>query len=305
MNVQILADSLHPNKRHRFTTFLLKFPKVLLAELNTHRQLVRSVGSARAIPVSKYIKNCLNDPVIPKFTRNQPGMVGKADLSLEEFTKAETIWLEAVQSSIKFAKQLEHLNIHKQSTNRLLDYCSQVYVLLSGTEFQHFFNLRCDSNTQPEFKEIADTMYMLYTTNTPNLLNYGEWHIPFNRYIPSNCTWEECLKIAIARCARLSYQTHTNDYSIEDDIKLFNKLFKHMHFSPFEHVAKVVDNEQDIEIKTNVSIYPPITVKSYLPENLHDFLFLDSNNSETFSWSRQYAGFYTYRSQLEDGVVTI
>ena len=42
MSIQIIADSLHANGKDRFTTFLIDFPKCLLAEMNTHRQLCLS-----------------------------------------------------------------------------------------------------------------------------------------------------------------------------------------------------------------------------------------------------------------------
>ena len=45
----ILADTISP-AGHRLTTFEIKLPKVLLAELNTHRALSRNFSSSRAFP---------------------------------------------------------------------------------------------------------------------------------------------------------------------------------------------------------------------------------------------------------------
>ena len=46
------------------------------------------------------------------------------------------------------------------------------------------------------------------------------------------------IKIATARCARLSYMTFDGEIDYEKDVKLYEQLLKSKHFSPFEHVAK-------------------------------------------------------------------
>ena len=305
--VQILKDSLHPNGRNRFTTFLIDFPKCLLAELNTHRQLCRNVGSARAIPVHKMIDKAKSEPFIPVFTRNQAGMSGKQDLSSNEIILAEQIWLDALESAVTRAEMLRSVGIHKEGTNRLLEPFLTVKVLLSGTEFEHFFRLRCHPSAQLSFKVIADEMQSLYLKNTPNQLNYGEWHIPFDAYFPENTSLYEKLCISTARHARLSYENHGGDHTPEKDFKLFQDLVSQKHMTPLEHCAKVVDNEQDIVLNAEGTT---VNVRSFLPQNLQDYLFINDTNirgellpiDNRFRWSRQYAGFYTFRSHLEDGV---
>lgn len=305
--VQILKDSLHPNGRNRFTTFLINFPKCLLAELNTHRQLVRNVGSSRAIPVSKMIEKVKKDPFVPIFTRNQAGMSGKQDLSSDEVVLAEQIWLDALESAVTRAETLKSLGIHKEGTNRLLDTFLNVQLVLSGTEFAHFFDLRCHPSAQLSFKEIADEMHSLYMENKPDKLSYGDWHIPFDSYFPEGCTLYQKLSIASARNARISYESHGGNHTPEKDFQLFEDLVSKKHLTPLEHSAKVVDNEQDILLNSEGTT---VNVRSFLPQNLQDYLFINDKNIEgellpidnRFSWSRQYAGFYTFRSHLEDGV---
>lgn len=292
--VKLLKDSLHPNGRNRFRTFLISFPKCLLAELNTHRELVRNVGSSRAVPVTKMIERATSDPFIPIFTRNKRGMVGAADLTLEEQIAATSIWMTALENAVEQSQRLALIDVHKQETNRLLEPFLNVELVLSGTNFDNFYALRRSASAQPSFKEIADEMYEIDRQSTPDQLNYGDWHIPFSDYFPDNSTLEEKLKIAIARCARVSYQTHGGQHSVQKDFELYNMLLNDRHMSPFEHVAKVVDNQQDKLVAED-----DWSIRAFLPDKLQDHLFWSDSHAE-FVWTRQYAGFYTFRSHLED-----
>lgn len=298
--VQILADSLHPNGVDRFTTFLIQFPKCLLAELNTHRQLCRSVGSSRAIPLSKMIEKATTNTFFPKFTKNQKGMQGLNTLTEKEILKATETWQEALENTVRSMTTLNILGIHKQNANRLLEPFLYVDVLLSGTEWTNFFRLRTAPDAQPEFQAIAIKMKELFQTNIPKQLNYGEWHLPFPDKVEGLDLITK-LQVVTARAARLSYESYDGTFSIENDLALFDKLVSSKHESPLEHSAKVVDNVSD------TYLYLPnydMTLKQFIDVKLHKYLFLDKDSEEdkVFKWSRNYAGFYTYRHHLEDQV---
>ena len=47
------------------------------------------------------------------------------------------------------------------------------------------------------------------------------------------------IKISVARCARLSYNTFDGEINYEKDIKLHDQLLGSKHLSPFEHVCKM------------------------------------------------------------------
>lgn len=49
-DAKILADSLSPDGV-RLTTFKVTFPRIVLAEFNTHRMFSRNSASSRAIPI--------------------------------------------------------------------------------------------------------------------------------------------------------------------------------------------------------------------------------------------------------------
>ncbi len=59
---EILADSLSPDDV-RLTTMRLRFPRFVLAELNTHRLFSRNAASSRAIQIHTRIAEVIDDPV--------------------------------------------------------------------------------------------------------------------------------------------------------------------------------------------------------------------------------------------------
>ena len=52
IEAKIVADSINP-QGDRITTYLLTFPRFILAELNTHRVFSKNSASSRAIPFEK------------------------------------------------------------------------------------------------------------------------------------------------------------------------------------------------------------------------------------------------------------
>jgi hypothetical protein len=61
---RILADSCSP-AGIRLTTFEVTYPRIVLAEFNTHRDFSRNSASSRAIPVEKQVAKVLADPFVP------------------------------------------------------------------------------------------------------------------------------------------------------------------------------------------------------------------------------------------------
>jgi thymidylate synthase ThyX len=201
---------------NKFATFLIRFPKILLAELNTHRQLVRNCGSSRAIPSATFIDSITNDPYIPPFSQNRPGMTGLAlEYDSEEYQEAEELWLQARDYLCATVKDYKELGIHKQDANRLLEPFYHVDIVLSGTDWINFFKLRTAPDAQPAFRAIALKMQQLLDTTCPNPLMPDEWHIPFMDAHPDTdkLSLEDKLKVAIARIARVSYSSHGSDTS--------------------------------------------------------------------------------------------
>jgi hypothetical protein len=137
------------------------------------------------------------------------------------------------------------------------------------------------SAAEIHIQALAESMWDARNESEPRLLKAGEWHIPFGDQmdltinspvvkeaarkiiepellpefdslpsfsIPtidySRLINEIKIKVAIARCARLSYMTFEGEINYQKDIDLFDILFKNKHMSPFEHVARCMsDNE--------------------------------------------------------------
>jgi thymidylate synthase ThyX len=238
----ILADSVNAATQDRITTFLLpQFPKCLQAELRTHRSTSQSHYSSRAIPVKKTIEQVLNDPFIPQWTEFRPGMSG-AD-TLTDVTKSlmTTTWLIGRNASIVVANELNQLGAAKQEVNRVLEpyMKGSCIVTATGDAWQGFFELRTAEGVQPDFRTIAQAMLRLYNSNQPQLLQPGNWHIPWvDRYVDLMSQ----LKISAARSARTSYMNHDGDFRMEKDFKLHDRLLEEKHMTPFEHQAVAVHN---------------------------------------------------------------
>ena len=64
INAEIVAHSLSP-QGDELISVLCTFPRIILAEVNTHRMLSKNTSSSRAIPFSKMVETIQNDPFIP------------------------------------------------------------------------------------------------------------------------------------------------------------------------------------------------------------------------------------------------
>ena len=56
------------------------------------------------------------------------------------------------------AQPAEWLNVHKQVANRLLEPFMWHTVIVTATEWDNFFNLRCHPDAQPEIRLVAESM---------------------------------------------------------------------------------------------------------------------------------------------------
>jgi hypothetical protein len=145
ISAEIVADSMSPQGK-RITTFLLTFPRFILAEINTHRVFSRNSASSRAIPFEKMVKMVEEDPFIPiAWQKSHKGMQGTEYFTDEEVRKNGIIeqWLGARDLTIYRAKALNEIGVTKQLCNRLLEPFMWHTVLVTATEFENFFELRC------------------------------------------------------------------------------------------------------------------------------------------------------------------
>lgn len=152
ISARIVADSVSP-QGHRITTFVLTYPRIIHAEVMTHRMFSRNAASSRAIPFKKMVEDIENDPFIPiAWQKDHKGMQG-----VEYITDPVKIddcvgtWLLARNKAIREAKDLNNLHgVTKQLCNRLLEPFQWYTCLVTATEFDNFFELRL-----PKYKLIG------------------------------------------------------------------------------------------------------------------------------------------------------
>lgn len=239
INAEIIKDSIN-EYGVRITSFILTYPRFIHAEMLTHRVFSRNAASSRAIPINKMIDDVIANTAIPiHWGKNQKGMQAESEIDEGDIGKCIEIWTKARDNAIEQARELVKLNVHKQVVNRLLEPFMFIRVLLTGTEFNNFFELRSHKAAQPEIDALATMMKDLYERNKPQLLKFEEWHIPFSDRMPEGIDFKTQLKIATARAARLSYNNFLGEIDVDKDVVLHDDLLQSKHMSPFEHCARV------------------------------------------------------------------
>lgn len=262
IEAKIIADSISPAGK-RITTFQLRYPRFIHAELMTHRVFSRNASSSRAIPVERMIEDLRRDPAMPVYWgANQKGMQAGSPLVGEDRDMAEHIWLNSMESAIDYASRLMDIGLHKQIANRILEPWAHINVVVTATDYENFYALRRHSDAQPEIKVLADCMWLAQNQSTPELLEPGQWHLPYveqrdwDAITGEPSDWlDAAKKVSVARCARVSYLTHDGrQTTIEEDLALYDRLVGGMplHASPAEHQA-TPDNVHDTYIDGDIS----------------------------------------------------
>lgn len=257
---KILADSVSPEGL-RLTTFEVTFPRIVLAEFNTHRVFSRNSASSRAIPVQKMLSRVKEEPYLPtSWGKNQKGMQADEDVSEAEADRARRLWLIGRDDAVTVVNNLLDCGIHKQLTNRLLEPFMWHTVIVTATEWDNWFHLRNNAMAHPEIKRAAELMQTLFEVSTPRILRDGQWHLPLvydedwdlvRRHLglqgppPGGAHLIEhpdlmpsMVKVSCSRCARVSYLTHEGKRDIGEDLTLYDRLLQPGHMSPFEHAAR-------------------------------------------------------------------
>ena len=219
---KIITDSVS-EAGDRLTTMEVTFPRMVLAEFNTHRVFSRNSASSRAIPVEKQLQRILDDPFIPVWWgRRQSGMQADHELEGQDLEQARAEWLAARDSAVNHVQRLLELGLHKQITNRLLEPFMWHTVIVTATEWGNFFALRANPMAQPEIRVVAEMMRDVYGESEPVLVRDGEWHLPLIQPEERDGEFEfseDARKISAARCARVSYLTHDGSRDLDADLK--------------------------------------------------------------------------------------
>lgn len=331
IKAEIIADSLN-RFGNRLTTFVVTFPRIVLAELNTHRMFSRNSASSRAIPFKRMLEIVETEPFIPiKWMKEHRGMQGNKYFDgsnmigyLPEDGKPDVEWLEmnwlkARDSAVEQAKILSLVGLTKQVCNRLLEPFLYHTAIITSSEWENFFALRAHPDAEIHIADLAQKMLDVYNESEPKQLQAGEWHIPFGDNIGVNKpifkrevnpesilewipmqevdgdwvkNWRELekVKIATARCARVSYLNFEGKDDYAADIKLHDQLLSSGHMSPMEHCARAMtDKEYYSSVRGRVDIIDLSPDPSKLAIDINDI-----------GWSGNFRGFVQYRKTLQN-----
>lgn len=243
---KVLADSMSPSGV-RLTTLEVTFPRIVLAEFNTHRMFSRNSASSRAIPVEKMIQRVLEDPFVPIWWgKNQKGMQAVEELSEQDQVDARHEWLTARSNAVQTVRILQKdFDVHKQIANRLLEPWLWHTVIVTATEWANFFALRRHKDAQPEIRVAANMMWDAREASSPEALGDKVWHMPLVNPVEITASWGQkpdwidyWKRVSVGRCTRVSYLTHDGKRDPDEDVALCERIRKAGHMSPFEHVAR-------------------------------------------------------------------
>lgn len=283
----IIKDSINISG-DRITTFELEYHRFIHSELMTHRMFSRNAMSSRAVPIDKMIEQVRNNPATPiHWGANRSGMQAYEectnlvlDFVGEEFS-VEEWWKLSAEEAADSAECLAEAGYHKQIVNRILEPYQFMKTIVTATEFDNFFELRCHKDAQPEIQELANLMEELYEASEPQLLESGQWHLPYvSDELLTSLSVEDALKVSASCCAQVSYRLL--DDSVEKALKVYDRLVSSepIHASPFEHQAKSYP-----QVFNTVKMYPSLEgATSY-------------DNSGNY-WSGNFKGWIQYRQLL-------
>lgn len=266
IEAKIIADSVN-EFGNRITSFVLVFPRIVLAEFNTHRMISRNSASSRAIPFKKMLEMVEQNPFVPiAWQKDHSGMQGNEYFdSVADLSRLKQDWLNARDHAVDIAKSLSDRGLTKQLCNRLLEPFMYHTVIATGTEWENFFALRAHPAAEIHIAKLADLMLQAMNESEPKQLKAGEWHIPFGDKIDETklVDWDivyhgspterqlqqyqveiNKLQIATARCARVSYNNFEGNDDYAADIKLHDRLASMGHWSPFEHCARAMSDKE-------------------------------------------------------------
>lgn len=246
---KVIEHSVGPGRFHLpVATLEIGFPRIVLAEYNTHRVISKNTSSSRAIPFKRMIERIRAKPYAPFFWgANQPGMSADNEcnaLVLDPRTGCwmtrEEAWAAAMESAIDWAEAFSDAGYHKQNVNRLIENFGYVTMVTTSVHWANFFALRIHPKAQPEIQSLAGKMKEALANSTPKVIGYGEWHLPYVLPDERSLPVEDQIKLSVARCASTSYDTvEGHQMTTEKAYGLFDKLFGEIpiHASPAEHQA--------------------------------------------------------------------
>lgn len=281
IKAEIVAHSRNIETGDELITYRLTYPRMLLAQVNTYKQITKITSSSRAQPFNKVVEVIENDPFIPlAYQRAHKGMQGTEYFTDEEEIRQRDLeWLTARDKAVEQAKKLNDLGVTKQVTNRILEAYMWVTQLVTGTReaYEHLFNQRCPEyevggvkgrskkemgldlsdeewltcnkgHAEIHFMDLAEKMYDALRDSEPKELKPGELHIPYldTPLMTPDLSPEDVIKYSCGLTAHTSYTTigDGTKMTIEKARGLFDHCLENGHYSVFEMIGKAMSKDE-------------------------------------------------------------
>ena len=265
IEANVICDSINESG-NRLTSVLVEYPRIVHSEQLKHRMFSTSAASSRAIPFSKMVEQLKGIPV--RFGKNIAGMQDDGEhtqiiqgryVESQEYEPgycrkhtAEAAWEEAKKDAVFWSKAFSDAGYHKQISGRLTEPFQMMRVLITATEWENFWWLRNDVAADPTLHEVARVMLEAYNASKPQLLEVGEYHLPFvvttrntkglqefweDNYDGHILSTEEAIRVSCARCAAQSFRN--TDYGLEKSKQVYDRLVNgdKIHAGALEHVG--------------------------------------------------------------------
>lgn len=237
IEAHILADSV-TSYGDRLTTFRLKYPMAIHAQVLTHRVFSRNARSRRAMKPERFQDDC--DWVPDFYGPAEKGSKMHAGPLEPQYLRDEcgNIWDNAAHDMIEYARNIEIYGAHRFFANVLTSPFAYTDVVLSSTCWDGFFEQRISGAAEPHLRRLAEMMRDALAGSVPVRMPSIGWHLPMiSDDERSQHRTESLCYISAGRCARVSYGPEMVRPR-EDDYKLGLSLFDAEHWSPFEHQAR-------------------------------------------------------------------
>lgn len=281
IKAEIVAHSRNIETGDELITYRLTYPRIILAQLNTYKQITKITASSRAQPFNKVVEVIENDPFIPMaYQKAHKGMQGtEYFMDEEEIRERDLEWLTARDKAVEQAKKLNELGVTKQVINRLVESFMWVTQLVTGTReaYEHLFNQRCPEyevngvkgrskkemgldltdeewllsnkgHAEIHFMDLAEKMYDALRDSEPKELKPGELHVPYldTPLMTPDLFPEDVIKYSCGLTAHTSYTTvgDGTKMTIEKARGLFYHCLENGHYSVFEMIGRAMSKDE-------------------------------------------------------------
>lgn len=255
ISAKIIADSVN-SSGNRLTTVECEYPRFIHSEVMTHRMFSRNAQSSRAVPVGSTL--AVNKIHVKPYVwgKNKAGMSSTEVLTGFRLNLASLVWNTTAKICFGASYLLSKIGLHKQHANRMTEWCSNIKVIITATEWENFFWLRLDEKAaQHEIVALAQAILGAMNDSYPEHLSAGQHHLPYinikrengiDTYYGSEgeiLNLKTAQQISASCTAQISYRK-LNDSKLKA-LEIYNRLFdgEKPHLSPVEHPATPITTD--------------------------------------------------------------